>query len=73
VQLDLLLGGLDRVLVRMDGVPMGQMGVVARRFVFVVGQMLARNAVMRRGLFEVLRCEFVMIFQLLHFRLLLMG
>jgi hypothetical protein len=73
VQLDLILGSLDRVLVRMNRMSMSQMGVVACRLMFIVGQMLARGAVMRRGLFEVLRGEFVMVFQLLHFRLLIMG
>ena len=70
VQLDLILGSLDRVLVRMNGMSMGQMGVVACRFVFIVNQMLASGSVMRRGLFEMLRCECVMVFQLLHVRLL---
>jgi uncharacterized membrane protein YdcZ (DUF606 family) len=73
VQLDLILGCLDRVLVRKNGMSMGQMGVMACRLMFIVGQMLAGRAVMRRGLFEVLRREFVMVFLLLHFRLLIMG
>jgi len=49
------------------------MRVVACRLMFIVGQMLARGAVMRGGLFEVFRREFVMVFQLLHFRLLIIG
>jgi len=73
VQLDLVLDGLDRVLVRMNGMSVGQMGMVTCRLMFIVGQVLARGAVMRRGLFEVLRCQFVMVFRLLQFRLPIMG
>jgi hypothetical protein len=73
VQLDLILGGLDRVFVGVNGMSMGKMGVVACCLMFIVSQMLARGSVMRRGLFEVLRREFVMVFLLLHLQLLIMG
>jgi hypothetical protein len=73
VQFHLVLDCLNRVLVRVDGVAVREMRVMARYFRFALGQALRRGAVLCGGQFEMLGGEFVVVFQLFHGALLVWG
>lgn len=68
VQLDVFLAGLTCMLVRMNGMPVSDVGVVSRRFVIAFARVLSGGTVVFGRLFMMLGCFFVKFLQLFHDR-----